>query len=64
MYAMHRVVSKIKELRNYNCFLLNPFDLVSQPRVLIFFDDTDLATSVLSYLDSKLPQEHRGKGIV
>ena len=64
MYATHRVVSKIEELRNYDCFLLNPFDLVSQPCVLIFFDDMDLAASVSNYLDSKLPQEDRGKGIV
>lgn len=64
MYATHRVVSKLEELRNYDCFLLNPFDLVSQPRVLIFFDDKNLATSVSNYLDSKLPREHCGKGIV
>ncbi|KAF8221563.1 P-loop containing nucleoside triphosphate hydrolase protein [Tricholoma matsutake] len=52
MYAMHHVVSRIEECQNYDCFLLNPFDPVSQPCILIFFDDTDLASS------------HRGKGII
>lgn len=64
VYATHRVVARIEEYQNYDCFLLNPFDPVSQPRVLIFFDDMDLASSVSDYLDGKLPRQHRGKGII
>lgn len=63
MYATHRVVSRIEDCKNYECFLLRPFDLRSQPRVLIFFDDKDLASAVSDHLDSKLPEEYRGKGI-
>lgn len=63
MYATHRVVSRIEDCKNYECFILRPFDLRSQPRVLIFFDDKDLASAVSDHLDSKLPEEYRGKGI-
>jgi superfamily II DNA helicase RecQ len=63
MYATHCVISRIEECKNYECFLLQPFDLVSQPRVLIFFDDMDLASAVSDHLDCKLPEEYRGKGI-
>ncbi|KAF8225112.1 P-loop containing nucleoside triphosphate hydrolase protein [Tricholoma matsutake] len=64
MYATHRVISNLEEPRNYECFLRQPFDLRSQPRVLIFFDDTDLAAVISDYLDAQLPADLRGKGIV
>jgi superfamily II DNA helicase RecQ len=64
MYATHRVISTLEEPRNYECFLLQPFVLDSQPRILIFFDDTNLASTISDHLDSKLPENLRGQGVV
>jgi superfamily II DNA helicase RecQ len=64
VYATHCVHSSIKDPRNYECFLIRPFDVASQPRVLIFFDNTELAKSVSDHLGNKLPEQFRGMGIV
>lgn len=64
VYANHCVVSGIEEPRNYLCFLTEPFNFASQPRVLIFFDDKSLAEDISDYLDDCLPLELRGKGII
>lgn len=39
MYAVHEVVHNIDNLRNYECFLVDPFSPDAQPRVLIFVDN-------------------------
>ena len=64
MYATHCVVSSIEEPPNYECFLLQPFNFASQPRVLIFFDNIELASTIAAHLDGKLLEEFHGKGIV
>ena len=64
MYAKHEVMKSIDELSNYDCFLSNPFDLATQPHVLIFVDNKDFACRISSYLDSRLPEELRQKNIV
>ena len=43
MYATHEVMKNIDELSNYECFLLSPFNPATQPHVLIFVDNKDLA---------------------
>lgn len=43
---------------------MTPFDLASQPHVLIFFDDTDLASKIAEYLDKLLPMQYRDQGVV
>ena len=64
MYATHCVVSSIEEPRNYECFLLQPFNFASHPRVVIFFDNIELASTIAAHLDGKLLEEFHGKGIV
>lgn len=64
MYAMHCVPTRIEDCKNYECFLLQPFEPAYQPRILIFFDDTDLATAVSNLLDSLLLIPYRAKGII
>lgn len=64
IYATHRIVKNIEEPRNYDCFLTKPFDFKAQPRVLIFFDSKQLTSEITEYLDSQLPPECRGTGIV
>ncbi|KAG2003761.1 ATP-dependent DNA helicase recQ [Coprinopsis cinerea AmutBmut pab1-1] len=64
MYALHEVVDSIDEMRNYRCFLTQPYDHKRQPRVLIFFDSKDLTAKVAQYLTSLLPPEERGRGII
>ncbi|KAF8237884.1 hypothetical protein L208DRAFT_1506162, partial [Tricholoma matsutake] len=50
--------------QNYDCFLMTPFDLASQPCVLIFFDDTDLASRIAEHLDKLLPMQYCDQGVV
>ena len=64
MYATHCVVSSIEKPCNYERFLLQPFNFASHPRVLIFFDNIELASTIAAHLDGKLPEEFHGKGIV
>ncbi|KAF8054015.1 P-loop containing nucleoside triphosphate hydrolase protein [Lyophyllum atratum] len=63
-YATHRVVTSIEELKNYDCFLVWPFVLENQPRVLIFFDNKKLTDNAAEHLDKRLPLELQGKGII
>ncbi|KAF8231051.1 hypothetical protein L208DRAFT_1085957, partial [Tricholoma matsutake] len=64
MYAMHCVPTRIEDCKNYECFLLQLFEPAYQPHILIFFDDTDLATAVSNHLDSLLLIPYRAKGII
>ena len=63
-YAAHQVVNSIEDLQNYQCFLLSPFHLASQPRVLIFVDNKTLATRITWFLDSLLPPLLQSQGII
>lgn len=63
-YATHQVLNSIDDLRNYECFLSTPFNLETQPRVLIFVDNRDLSCRIARYLDSRLPVIQRKKGFV
>ncbi|KAL0062391.1 hypothetical protein AAF712_010737 [Marasmius tenuissimus] len=64
-YATHCVVGSLSVLENYECFLTKaPFDFDCQPLVLLFFDDAELARSVANHLDSQLPPNWQGKGVV
>lgn len=64
MYATHEVINNIEDVQNYECFLACPFYVESQPRVLIFVDNIELACRITKHLDSCLPTEHRGRGII
>ncbi|KAH9069630.1 P-loop containing nucleoside triphosphate hydrolase protein [Lactarius deliciosus] len=64
VYATHEVINNINDLQNYECFLMSPFSMRSQPRVLIFVDKKELACQIATHLDSCLPVEYRDKGIV
>jgi superfamily II DNA helicase RecQ len=64
IYATRCVPTDLGDPRNYGCFLSNPFVFKKQPRVLIFFDNKSVATTVALYLDSQLPQDFQGKGVV
>lgn len=63
MYATH-LVNKLDDVQNYECFISEPFDLESQPHVLIFVDDKKLTSKITDYLESILPPQHQGKGVV
>jgi superfamily II DNA helicase RecQ len=64
IYATHCVPTDLGDPRNYGCFLRNPFEFKKQPRVLIFFDNKAFASTIALYLDSQLPRDFQGKGIV
>jgi len=64
IYATHKVVDNLANVKNYECFLATPFDLKKQLHVLIFTDKKDLATTISNDLESCLPLEYQGKGIV
>ncbi|KAF8221223.1 hypothetical protein L208DRAFT_1329412, partial [Tricholoma matsutake] len=64
IYATHQVVTSLETPQNYDCFLMTLFDLASQPHVLIFFDDTDLASKIVEHLDKLLPMQYRDQGAV
>lgn len=64
MYATHQVPRKVDDPRNYLCLLSSPFNLENQPHVLVFVDDKALAMEIANYLDSCLPPDHQGKGVV
>ncbi|KAN0128795.1 hypothetical protein V8E53_013382 [Lactarius tabidus] len=58
------VVNNIKDMKNYECFLSNPFSPESQPCVLISIDKKELACHISAHLDSCLPSEWHNTGIV
>jgi superfamily II DNA helicase RecQ len=64
IYTTHEVINSIEDMQNYECFLLSPFSVESQPRILIFVDKKALACQVATHLDSCLPVEYQDKGIV
>lgn len=64
MYATHQVPGKLDNPRNYECFISSPFDPSSQPHILIFVDNKSLTAKITNYLDSCLPTEYRGIGVV
>ena len=64
IYASHQVENSIENVCNYECFLQSPFNADSQPHVLIFFDDKKSTTKVEAHLESCLPPQERGKGII
>ncbi|KAF8166050.1 P-loop containing nucleoside triphosphate hydrolase protein [Pholiota molesta] len=58
-HILTAVATKIDDPHNYECFLTFPFDLESQPHVLIFVDDKALAAKITNHLDSSyLEQTH------
>ena len=64
MYATHEVLGRIDNLRNYDCFIASPFALETQPHILIFVDNKELTSKITSYLDSCLPPDYTGKGVI
>ncbi|KAF8258083.1 P-loop containing nucleoside triphosphate hydrolase protein, partial [Lactarius quietus] len=64
VYATHEVINNIEDVQNYDCFLVSPFSVESQSRILIFVDKKELACQIAAHLDSCLPSEHQDKGIV
>ncbi|RXW23949.1 hypothetical protein EST38_g1909 [Candolleomyces aberdarensis] len=63
-YATHVVVHKLEELRNYDCFLTRPYNPATQPKVLLFFDEKNLAGKVSAYLAKQLPPAEQAKNVV
>ncbi|KAF6749455.1 P-loop containing nucleoside triphosphate hydrolase protein [Ephemerocybe angulata] len=61
VYATHCMVKSMDELRNYRCFIRNPFVLDAQPHILIFVDNVNLTTRISSYLRSLLPSGLSGR---
>ncbi|RXW15076.1 hypothetical protein EST38_g10782 [Candolleomyces aberdarensis] len=46
-------------LSNFSCFLVQPFDIKKQPKVLLFFDSISLQMKVKTFLRNSLPEEYR-----
>ena len=63
-YAINEAVNSIEELQNYQCFIVTPFVLKNQPRVLIFVDNKALAMRIAHFLDSLLLPQFKNRGIV
>ncbi|KIJ99836.1 hypothetical protein K443DRAFT_123068 [Laccaria amethystina LaAM-08-1] len=64
MYTTHQFQGRIKDPRNYECFLQHPFDFDTQPHILIFFNDKVVMKKVAQHLDDKLPPEYCGRGVI
>ncbi|KAK7460975.1 hypothetical protein VKT23_008903 [Stygiomarasmius scandens] len=68
IYARHCVVKGFDQLRNFDCFIRNPFTpdkpLSYQPRILLFFDDSNQALKIACYLNRICPQRYRNTGFV
>ena len=65
IYTTHCVPqSGLQDLQNYECFITKPFNLATQPCVLLFFDDRKFACAVATHLESLLPLAIHRKGIV
>ncbi len=64
VYATHQVVNSANEMRNYECFLSEPYNPETQPHILIFVDNRDTTDRITSHLDSCLPKQYRDQGIV
>lgn len=59
IYSTHLVEDSVETVENYQCFLVSPFDITTQPHVLIFVNITDHAGAIQQHLDSCLPLVHR-----
>lgn len=64
IYARHCVVGSFQTLENYLCFIRTPFPpngtLHDQPRILIFFDRSNLARISAKFLNQNAPPQFRG----
>ncbi|SJL04214.1 uncharacterized protein ARMOST_07575 [Armillaria ostoyae] len=61
-YATHCIVKSLDVMENYDCFLAGP--LGHQKKILLFFNNRNLGRCVASYLNSKLPELQRSKGLI
>jgi hypothetical protein len=59
-YATHTVMDSFNNLNNFSCFLVEPFNIEKQPKVLLFFDSISLQMKVKTFLRNSLPEEYRG----
>ncbi|KAJ7580880.1 P-loop containing nucleoside triphosphate hydrolase protein [Mycena floridula] len=64
MYASHCVIGSLKDYNNYLCFLRHPFNLETQPWVIIFIENSEQTVDLARFLDRSLPFEYRNKGII
>jgi len=62
VYATHQVYGSIEDVRNYECFISEPFDFSKQP--LIFVDDKDLTRKIAQHLNTCLPAPYRNQKII
>ena len=63
IYATHEI-DKLGNVQNYNCFITTPYNAATQPHILIFVDDRKLTAQITDHLESCLPSELKGKGVV
>ncbi|KAL1695084.1 P-loop containing nucleoside triphosphate hydrolase protein, partial [Schizophyllum commune] len=64
MYACHQVVGSATCFDNFLCFLTRPFNLETQPRVLIAVEDSSQAVQLALFLRQHIPPAYRDKGVV
>ncbi|KAJ7598193.1 P-loop containing nucleoside triphosphate hydrolase protein [Mycena floridula] len=57
-------VDNLKDPKNYRCFIKEPFDLDTQPTVLIFYEPTEGTVDLAYGIEHFLPRKYRNKGIV
>ncbi|KAK0240631.1 P-loop containing nucleoside triphosphate hydrolase protein [Armillaria nabsnona] len=62
IYVTHCVVKSLDVMENYDCFLADP--PAHQRKVLLFFNNRNLGRRVTTYLNNKLPEDQRFKGLV
>ncbi|KAJ7598279.1 P-loop containing nucleoside triphosphate hydrolase protein [Mycena floridula] len=64
MYASHCIIGSLKDYNNYLCFLRHPFNIETQPWVIIFIENSEQTVDLARFLDRSLPFEYRNKGII
>jgi superfamily II DNA helicase RecQ len=64
MYSTHCVVGDVCTAGNYRCFVSDVFELNKQPRVLFFCDNKKHTFAICSAIESFLPSQFRGAGVV
>ncbi|RXW12462.1 hypothetical protein EST38_g13391 [Candolleomyces aberdarensis] len=64
IYATHRLVKNMDEARNYRCFVQSPFQLSTQPHVLIFVDNLNLCNRICNYLCQTITKSHQNQDVI
>ena len=64
-YAIHPIVGMLSDFRNLDFLVPDPYPNGFQlPKTLVFHDNVDQCTAAVVYLNDRLPQPLRSKGLI